>query len=73
LYSLWPDTVAKFQTQNLIYTLPFVVYGIFRYLYLIYKKERGGRPEMILLTDFPLILGLLLWVVTAGALLYWAR
>ncbi|HVN67133.1 MAG TPA: decaprenyl-phosphate phosphoribosyltransferase [Candidatus Sulfotelmatobacter sp.] len=66
LYTLWPETIAKFGTHNLVYSIPFVLYGIFRYLYLIYKKEKGGKPEELLLTDIPLLADILFWI---GALL----
>ena len=39
-----------------MWTLPFVLYGIFRYLYLVHQKEKGGSPTDILLTDRPLLL-----------------
>ena len=71
LYTLWPDTVTKFQTRNLVYSVPFVLYGIFRYLYLIYKKDKGGRPEKILLTDVPLLLDILLWIGVLLLIIYW--
>ena len=51
----------------MIFTLPFVLYGIFRYLYLVYKREEGGAPEVLLLQDPPMILNILLWL---GAMLY---
>ena len=61
LYTLWPETTAKFGTHYLIYSIPFVLYGIFRYLYLIYRKEKGSRPEELLLTDIPLLIDIMLW------------
>jgi len=70
LYTADPETVAKFQTHNLILTVPFVIYGIFRYLYLVYQRNLGGRPEMILLTDRPLMLSVLLWIVAAMIIVY---
>jgi 4-hydroxybenzoate polyprenyltransferase len=70
LYTLWPETIAKFGTHNLVYTVPFVLYGIFRYLYLIYHKEKGGRPEELLITDLPLLLGILLWIGALGLIIY---
>lgn len=73
LYTLWPETIANFRTRNLVYSIPFVLYGIFRYLYLIYKKEEGGRPEKILLTDLPLIIDIILWVVSLLIIIYWFR
>ena len=71
LYTLWPETIAKFGTNKLVYSVPFVLYGIFRYLYLIYKKEQGGRPEKILLTDLPLMIDLALWILALMLIVYW--
>jgi len=64
LYTLWPDTVEKFQTSKLGFTIPFVIFGIFRYLDLVYRHEKGDRPEHILLTDIPLLVDLLLYGLT---------
>ncbi|MCZ7592781.1 MAG: decaprenyl-phosphate phosphoribosyltransferase [Kiritimatiellae bacterium] len=69
LYTLWPDTVNKFGSQKLGFTIPFVVFGLFRYLDLVYRHERGGRPEQILLTDIPLLLNIALYAATALTLL----
>jgi hypothetical protein len=52
-------------------TIPFVLYGIFRYLYLVHKHLRGGSPEKVLLTDVPTLLNVLLWTITAVAVLQW--
>lgn len=71
LYTMWPQTVGKFGTTDLVYTVPFVLFGIFRYLYLIHQKGEGGSPDRVLLTDWPLILDLLLWIIAAGVILYW--
>lgn len=71
LYTLWPETIAKFGTKNLVYSVPLVLYGIFRYLYLIYKKDKGGRPEKILLTDLPLIINIILWIGVLFVIVYW--
>lgn len=65
LYTIWPDTVAHFGTRDLIYTIPFVLAGMGRYLFLVYHEERGGRPHEILLTDFLLQFVLLGWIATA--------
>ena len=64
LYTVWPGTVAHFGTTHLVYTLPFVFYGMGRYLYLLYKEGRGGRPHEILLNDGALQLALVGWIVT---------
>lgn len=64
LYTLWPDTVEKFGTTRLGLTIPFVIFGIFRYLDLVYRHEKGGRPEKILLTDIPLLIDLAAYGIT---------
>ncbi len=70
LYTLWPETVEKFHTHNLAFTIPFVLFGILRYLYLVHQKGQGGRPERILVSDVPFIINMLLWIGTAMAVLY---
>ena len=45
LYTMSPETVAEFGTRLLPLTLPFVLYGIFRYLYLLYRRQLGGNPS----------------------------
>jgi 4-hydroxybenzoate polyprenyltransferase len=69
LYTLAPETVNKFGTRNLIYTVPFVVYGIFRYLYITYQKVETDIPEKALLNDIPLQLCLLAWIVSCVLIL----
>jgi hypothetical protein len=73
IYTLWPDTVAKFGTHSLALTIPFVIFGIFRYLDLVYRRDEGGRPEKILLTDVPLLLDLALYGVCVVAVFCVAR
>ena len=63
LYTLAPETVEKFQTRNLIFTVPFVVYGIFRYLYITYKKVETDIPEKVVMTDLPLQICLISWFI----------
>jgi 4-hydroxybenzoate polyprenyltransferase len=70
LYTVDPETITKFHTHGLIFTVPFVIYGIFRYLYLVYQRNLGGRPEVLLLTDRPLILCMGLWIVAAMLIVY---
>ncbi len=65
-----PETVATFHTRRLTWTIPFVLYGIFRYLYLVHRKEQGGSPTEILLTDWPLLLDVALWGLTIAAIVY---
>lgn len=70
LYTIWPGTVVRLGTNNLIYTIPFVVYGIFRYLYLIHKKGKGASPSSILLRDRPLQANIVLYVLAVFLILY---
>lgn len=75
LYTTDPETVAKFGTRDLIYTVPFVLYGLFRYLYLIHMKSAGaegagGAPENTLLGDRPLLVNVALWLLVVAVVLY---
>jgi 4-hydroxybenzoate polyprenyltransferase len=54
----------------LMLTLPFVLFGVFRYLYLLHRRGLGGRPEEVLLTDHALLLDLGLWALACGLILY---
>ncbi|MBN1557251.1 MAG: decaprenyl-phosphate phosphoribosyltransferase [Lentisphaerae bacterium] len=73
IYTLWPQTVAKFGTHGLGFTVPFVVFGLFRYLDLVYRHDKGDRPERILLSDGPLLATVLLYGVTAVAVFLFSR
>ena len=70
LYTISDETVAKFGTTNLIFTAPFVIYGIFRYLYLVHRKSQGGSPEALILKDKPLFIALILWITDSAIILY---
>jgi 4-hydroxybenzoate polyprenyltransferase len=72
LYTISGDTIEKFGTNKLILTVPFVLYGIFRYLYLIHHKAEGGTPETLILKDRPLLLDIFLWIVSAALIIYFA-
>lgn len=69
-YTISPEVSAKLGTKYLFVTVPFVIYGIFRYLYLVHKEEKGGSPTRLLLTDFPLLVDVLLWLASAILILY---
>ena len=69
-YTVSPETVQKFGTDRLMLTLPFPLYGIFRYLYLVHLKEGGGSPADMLLTDRPLLLCVALWTVAVAIIIY---
>jgi 4-hydroxybenzoate polyprenyltransferase len=71
-YSMAPETVEKYRTDRLAWTIPFVLYGIFRYLYLVHRREQGGSPTDILLTDRPLLLDVALWALTIILIVYTA-
>ena len=80
IYTVSPETTAKFQTHWLGLTLPFPLYGIFRYLYLVHQKDGGGSPSDMLLTDRPLLVCVALWAAVValiiygpGQLVHWAR
>jgi len=70
LYTISSETVSKFGTGNLIFTIPFVLYGVFRYLYLIHQRGGGGNPENTILTDVPLLINIFLWVLSATIIIY---
>ncbi|HVG76954.1 MAG TPA: decaprenyl-phosphate phosphoribosyltransferase [Patescibacteria group bacterium] len=73
LYTMSPETVAKFHTALLPATLPFVLYGIFRYLYLLYQRHLGGNPADAVLRDRALLLNTLLWTGSVLLIIYGTR
>jgi 4-hydroxybenzoate polyprenyltransferase len=70
LYTRAPETVWKVGSGDLAYTVPFVLYGIFRYLYLVHMKEGYHTLERVLVTDKPMIINLILYAVTAAWVIY---
>ncbi|MCZ7555812.1 MAG: decaprenyl-phosphate phosphoribosyltransferase [Bacteroidia bacterium] len=70
LYTVSPETVDKFGSKNLLLTVPFVLYGLFRYLYLVHKRNTGGDPTAELLSDTPLILNIALWAASVVIIIY---
>jgi len=70
LYALSEEVAAKLGTQWMGLTIPFVLFGIFRYLYLVHRKGKGENPTALLLADGPLILTVLLWGATVLLALY---
>jgi 4-hydroxybenzoate polyprenyltransferase len=69
-YTISPETTAKFGTDWLGLTIPFPLYGIFRYLYLVHRRDEGGSPADLLLSDRPLLTCVLLWVVAVVLIIY---
>jgi len=70
LYTISNETVQRFHTDKLLLSVPFVLYGIFRFLYQIYHKNRGAAPSQILVTDGPLLLNVILWGLVCGLIIY---
>lgn len=70
LYTVDDLTVEKFGTINLVYTVPFVIYGIFRYMYLIHKKNLGEYPELVLFTDKSTLINIILYLAAVFYILY---
>ena len=70
LYTVAPDTVAKVGSDRLKWTLPFVLYGILRYLFLVHRRDVTGSPEKVLFSDVPTIVNLLLYAAAVFAVLY---
>jgi 4-hydroxybenzoate polyprenyltransferase len=64
------DSHGVVQEGRMIWTVPFVIYGIFRYLYLIHKKDKGGDPAELLLEDWRMQLNVLLWLIVSIAVIY---
>jgi hypothetical protein len=69
-YTISPETVAKFGTTHLLYTVPLLLYGIFRYLYLVHQRAGGGDPSELLVTDRPLLACAGVSVLTVIMILY---
>jgi len=63
IYTVWPRTVAEYGTRNLVFTIPFVVFGIMRYLFLVYNRMKGGDPSGVLLTEKQIMVDVFLWVL----------
>jgi 4-hydroxybenzoate polyprenyltransferase len=70
LYTVWPSTVEKFGTRHLVFTVPFVLYGILRYFFVIHQRDTSGDPTGSLLTDRPLLVNVVLWGAVAVGVIY---
>jgi hypothetical protein len=73
LYTLASVTVAKFGTERLVTTVPFVAFGVFRYMYLVFSCDQGGRPEKTLTHDIPTIVNVLLYAAVCIVVMFSAR
>ncbi len=70
LYALSEKTIARFGTSNLVFTVPFVLFGMFRYLYLIYQKGGGGDPTNTFFKDWPFLINAFLWGISILLIIY---
>jgi 4-hydroxybenzoate polyprenyltransferase len=70
IYCLSSETTERFGTHWLVLTVPFPIYGIFRYLYIVHRKDGGGNPSTMLLNDRPLLACVALWSLTVVAVIY---
>lgn len=70
LYTVSERTLSTFGTEKLIYTTPFVIYGIFRYMYLMHKKNLGESPTSIVVKDLPILLNVILWLLACLLVIY---
>ena len=69
-YTISPETTAKFGTDLLSLTIPFPLYGIFRYLYLVHLREKGGSPAELVVNDRPLLACVALWALSVILIIY---
>jgi 4-hydroxybenzoate polyprenyltransferase len=70
LYSVSPETVEKYHTQDLVWTIPLVLYGIFRYLYLMYQRPGERNPTEAILRDAPFLINMVLWGLAVVWIVY---
>ena len=73
LYTVSEKAISAFHSDKLIYTTPFVIYGIFRYLYLLHQKNMGESPTSIVTKDIPIIINSLLWLIVCAVIIYKAK
>ena len=71
LYTMADRTITAFHTANLIYTTPFVVFGIFRYMYLVHKQNQGENTTEVMLTDRPMIITTMLYLAVTVLIIYY--
>jgi 4-hydroxybenzoate polyprenyltransferase len=70
LYTVSERTVKIFQSEYMIYTTPFVVFGIFRYMYLVYMNNKGENTVEIMMTDVPMITNVILYIIATILIIY---
>jgi len=70
LYTMAEETVEKMGSRNLIFTVPFVIYSIFRYLYIVHHKKLGGSPELDLIKDKSMVVNIFLYLIVVAVIIY---
>ncbi len=70
VYVVNPDVQSYFHTKELYLTVPFVIFGIFRYIFLTYMKNKGEVPEEIIFSDFPFLINIVLWILVFIFIIY---
>jgi len=70
LYSVSERTIFNIQSENLVFTTIFVVFGIFRFMYLVYKRSKGENATEIMLTDWPMIINLIMYIMVVLFIVY---
>lgn len=70
LYTVDERTVSEFGTNHLIYSIPFVYYGIFRYLYVVHMKNMGEDPTSVVIKDLPMQANILIWFIICLLVIY---
>lgn len=73
LYTVSEKALTAFHSDKLIYTTPFVIYGIFRYLYLLHQKNLGESPTQIMTKDLPIIINSIIWLIVSALIIYKAK
>ncbi len=70
IYCTTPETVERFGTHSMVLTVPFPIYGILRYLYLVHRRDGGGNPSELLVSDRPLLVCVALWGLVTASVIY---
>src|SRR5262249_24329282 len=69
MFTMWPETVSRHGTTNLVYTVPLVMYVLFRYDFLVHRESGGGNPGGTLLPDRHILAVVVLWALLAALIL----
>ncbi len=70
LYTVADRTISTFKTENLIFTTMFVLFGVFRYIFLMRNRKTDDNPMHILLSDKPIVLNILFWFISCVIIIY---